>query len=440
MRYPILSMALLSFLLAGCAELNSIHRVQSISDKSDPLAAEAKIVTVDAKQRHLLINPILPGTGDVSGVKWRMCAEAAPDVFSAYAASGALEGNKSGGKFGFSGSETAATIERTQTVNLLRESMYRTCERYLSGAIDKTTFIVQAARDQRSMVAVLAVEQLTGAVKGNATIISGPATSANVIDGQQAAKLVQQYSDGLDQAKLTLSLAGSAVVEADKKGKCLNNESKPDGVADSDWASCVAAKSSKAQAEADKKAAQSRLDKMLDMASDLTNRINSQTLAGTNESEAFSARVLGEAAIIAVANAVAEIAKTPSLDEPLMFCIAYLSTKEIKEVNAVISTCIGIIQERATQDLKSRLGASPAPFTQDAAGKKISNYLNDPQETTERQRRMGLVRKAAHNLGMSDDPLDIINFLATGDPLTKSMLQQMIAAIETDEKSKAEVR
>jgi hypothetical protein len=69
-------------------------------------------------------------------------------------------------------SENASSIERSQTVNILRESMYRTCERYLSGAISKEEFIVQAARDQRTMVQVLAIEQLTGAARAQATALT----------------------------------------------------------------------------------------------------------------------------------------------------------------------------------------------------------------------------------------------------------------------------
>lgn len=57
--------------------------------------------------------------------------------------------------------EAASTTERIQTINLLRESMYRTCERYLSGAINHESFVVQAGRDWRAMLAILAIEQLT---------------------------------------------------------------------------------------------------------------------------------------------------------------------------------------------------------------------------------------------------------------------------------------
>lgn len=442
MRCKVLATLLVATMLAGCADLNSIHRVRTIPDQSQPTQPEAMVLTVDAKQRHLLVNPIIKDPlKPAEAVKWRMCAEAAPDAFSAYAASGALEGNKSGGKAGFSGSETAATIERTQTVNLLRESMYRTCERYLSGAIDKTTFIVQAARDQRSMVAVLAVEQLTGAIKGKSTIISGPGTSASIVDGEQAAKLVQQYSDGLDQAKTKMTAAGAALTAADQKGKCVKNESKPDDVVDADWAACVAAKSSKAQADADNKTAQTRLDKMLDIASDLTNKINAGSSAGTIQSEAFAHRVIGDVAIVAVAAAVQEIAKSPGLDEPLMFCVAKLSTETFTDkADPILLTCLGIIENRAAQDLKARPQFSAEKFVADQAGRKLSNYLNNPSGLSERQRRMKIAQTAAQNLGGSSNPIDIVTLAATGESLSKTLMVQMILALETDEKSKTELR
>ena len=178
-----LSLAALS--LAACANLNSIHRVSD-------LRAEGQIEMIDAKQRAIISVPTISATStqrseqDVSALqstKFRVCAEAAPDVFSIYALAAAAEGRASfapgedagrdlEGLATLSAAETASTIERTQTINLIRESMYRTCERYLSGAIGADTMEIQAARDQRAMVAILAIEQLTGVVKRRPTILS----------------------------------------------------------------------------------------------------------------------------------------------------------------------------------------------------------------------------------------------------------------------------
>ena len=194
--------------LAGCANWNAVYRTKTVAS-SGP-----RVITIDAKQREVLMVPdrehvggwvhgktkegtdgliYAPETWQATG-NWRVCAEAAPDVFSALAASasGTLKADIAG-KSGevnaaLAIAETAATIERTQTINLLRESFYRTCERYMSGAIKPSTFVVQAGRDARAMVAVLAIEQLTTAARRPSTIIVGGGTSASVTSPQDWAR------------------------------------------------------------------------------------------------------------------------------------------------------------------------------------------------------------------------------------------------------------
>ncbi|MCY7340055.1 MAG: hypothetical protein LH465_08940 [Sphingomonas bacterium] len=163
--------------VGGCANQNSIFR-QNIAVGGAPV-----VFTTDAKQRHLIVVP-----GRHAGDDWKVCAEAAPDVFSALSTSAATDFGigKSGArtdaqaKAALAIAEAAGTIERTQTINLLRESMYRTCERYMSGAIAKQAFVVQAGRDWRAMIAILAIEQLTRVARPPSTLIASGSTSANV--------------------------------------------------------------------------------------------------------------------------------------------------------------------------------------------------------------------------------------------------------------------
>jgi hypothetical protein len=209
--------------LSGCsAKWNTAYRTKTIG--------EVSAITIDAKQRHVLMQP----TTGQSDVRMRMCAEPAPDVFAAIAASGSAlievdaKSQTGAGQVGIAAAETAASIERTQTINLLRESFFRTCERYLSGAISKESFIVQAGRDARAMVAVLAIEQLTGAVRRPSTIISGPATSAST---QAQSALADGLLESQERArKARADLSANAEVgrkdcskeAADKKPACEN--------------------------------------------------------------------------------------------------------------------------------------------------------------------------------------------------------------------------
>lgn len=351
-RLVLLSVAVL---LSGCAELNSIYRVRNI-DNADARRAQARIVTVDAKQRHLLISPELTiANNSPEFVRWRMCAEAAPDVFSAYAASLAAKGDKSGGQLSFGGSETAATIERTQTVNLLRESMYRTCERFLSGALSKEQFIVQAARDQRSMVAVLAVEQLTGAIRAKPTIISGPATSASIIDGDKVAELVTQYTQEKKTAVEALATATGAFDTANAGVECDKTKDKPAATDQGKWDTCVEAKGIKGKREAELKIADERLQKVLDLAGKIATQINASTSAGTNQGEALGANRPGDLALVAAASAIVDIVRLTGVDEPLMFCLAYLQDGKKKDVDdPTLLKCLSILEIRAADDDKVR--------------------------------------------------------------------------------------
>lgn len=168
--------------LSGCARMTSIHRVTTLPDE------ETTVIAVDAKQRTIIGSAYkstteTTGHGDTRTVTategHRFCAEPPPDALTALATSLAAEGSVTRGadndaalKLASSLSENASTIERSQTVNILREAMYRNCERYMSGAIDRDEFIVQAARDQQTIIQVLAIEQLTGAARAQATALT----------------------------------------------------------------------------------------------------------------------------------------------------------------------------------------------------------------------------------------------------------------------------
>lgn len=194
--------------LSGCARLNSIYRSENLDKDS------AHIVSIDAKQRVVLTNPASKKTTttttfsdskagedktateaaqtktvqtQIDETVLRFCAEPPPDVFTALASSLGAEVSLSKSatldtaiatKVATTLSENAATIERAQTVNILREVMYRNCERYLSGAINREEFIVQAARDQQLIVQVLAVEQITGVSRAQSTALTTVAKAA----------------------------------------------------------------------------------------------------------------------------------------------------------------------------------------------------------------------------------------------------------------------
>lgn len=167
---------LAALLLAGCGgNFSTAYRLRSIKP------AASAIATMDAKQRNVLI---VQRGSDVA----RMCAEPSPDVFSVFAQSlgGGVKGGTSGpqqveaaANFALSRAENGATISRTQTSNVVREMLYRTCERYLNGAIGAEQFAIQAIRDQRMVVSILAIEQLTGLLAPPTVILRADAKATS---------------------------------------------------------------------------------------------------------------------------------------------------------------------------------------------------------------------------------------------------------------------
>ncbi len=174
-----LTVVVLTTSIAGCAN-RAIFRHQPIDD------GKPTITTVDAKQRAVL------STVKSEQEIRRFCSEPSPDVFSvvaqAFSANGSLGKNADPSSveaalgMAFSSAEQGSSIQRTQTINMLRELMFRTCERYLNGAYNELEMSIQAIRDQRLMVSILAIEQLTGAVTPKPVVIGATGTTSGAGD------------------------------------------------------------------------------------------------------------------------------------------------------------------------------------------------------------------------------------------------------------------
>lgn len=215
------TIAMASLFLSCSANHHSIFRNQ-------PLGGDApSITTMDAKQRAILHVK----AQDVR----RFCSEPSPDVFSVIAQ--ALSAGGSLGKganpksieaalsAAFSTAEQGSTIPRTQTINMLRELMFRTCERYLNGAYSDLEMSIQAVRDQRLMISILAIEQLTGVVTPRPVVIGAGGSSSSGAGGDAIIRL--------DDAKKAKEVAAKARETAQATFDTVNGDAKVcDGIAD----------------------------------------------------------------------------------------------------------------------------------------------------------------------------------------------------------------
>lgn len=353
-------------LLGGCAEGTSIYHNRPVLGRG-PLT-----LTTDAYQRSLIITP--------ENTKIRVCAEAAPDTFSVLSASLAAEGDvvKKSARIAAAINQSGAVIERTQTINLLRESMYRTCERYLSGGISRETLIVQAARDQRAMVAVLAIEQLSRTVRPAATVISAATTSATISNPALTELIVDLRKDETS-AKQALGHAATSFATAGGPATCATARPADDTgvIKQAAWDACDTAKTELATRKADADTASGRVEKALALGGTPIDGGSSSASTGAGPHESGGGEQVASAETLQIVSAeIKEIANAPGIDESLMFCIGYLDEHAAPD-KPVRDGCMDIIARRAAVDeahAASLFGDTTAYLEDVAAGRSYRAF------------------------------------------------------------------
>jgi hypothetical protein len=260
-------LALVGMLLTGCAHWTTYN-------KQVPLADGASMIFVDAKQRAIISNPVgvsgsglartdvtaggVPGGGSVSDgsdggrvqvtvampattnamTVRRYCAEPSPDALSALAATTGLNLAVSGkGELGYQqglAEGAAFTGLRTQSIQILRDVMYRNCEALLNQGITEFGLETMQRRFQSTLVAVLAIEQLTGATKAQAVALGAQARSNDAETLSAAIKLVADAETAARSANAQLESATTA----DKAAQSSLNDYKkahPDDTGSGDY-------------------------------------------------------------------------------------------------------------------------------------------------------------------------------------------------------------
>lgn len=202
--------ALLSLItLQGCASWSTYNKQRDFID------AAPSVVFIDAKQRAIISTP---APDDPTGRIRRFCAEPSPDALAAIAATGGLNlsaANK--GELGYAQgfSEGAASIGlRTQSIQLLRDVMYSNCQAFLNQGVTGFGLETMQRRFQSTLVAVLAIEQLTGVTKANAVALSGQATANDAEVLGAAIKLASETEAAMKSAKTKLETDDAAKTSA----------------------------------------------------------------------------------------------------------------------------------------------------------------------------------------------------------------------------------
>lgn len=369
--------------LLGCgANHDSIYRHHPIEPDT------ASMTMIDAKQRVILagkpqtmvtessvrdrVSGLMTAKSNVVTEHQRFCAEPSPDVFTVVAQ--ALSASGTFGKSAdpasiqaalnaaFSSAEQGSSIPRTQTINMLRELMYRTCERYLSGGITSLELPLQAIRDQRLMVSILAIEQLTGAITPRPVVINAGSGASSGSAGDQA---VLRIDNALKE--LQTSVVNVAAKQADYDKANLN----ADGTKDCEAIHKAIAdkkEDSLSQALKDKKTLCTATATALKQANESQSQAQSHYAILTNASKNGGATSTTSAApgqalaaggvdradvgqVSAVADAVTKIvASNFDQDEFLFLCLKVLAPlnadKGAPLINQIESTCLKYVTSK----------------------------------------------------------------------------------------------
>ncbi len=200
-------------LLGGCADLTHFNDKETLETND--------AVFIDAKQRAVFnVTKFKFDDSGVKRVEWSgICAEPAPDAISSLAATLGVDLSVADkGTLGVSQSLSEAVGNigiRTAAIQALRDMMYRNCEAYALGGISDMGIETLQRRFQSTMVAILAIEQLTGAVKAPSVVLTGTSSAGS---SDAILKLT-------NDAKTTLSALNNAT-DDEAKAKTLYEEKK----------------------------------------------------------------------------------------------------------------------------------------------------------------------------------------------------------------------
>lgn len=405
------------FMVAGCsANHHSIYRFREVG------GAQPVVISMDAKQRNLLSTyNLLDANGQpASGAVRRFCSEPSPDVFSVIAQSlGA------GGSFGqsadpaslqialnlaFSSSEQGSTIPRTQTINMLRELMFRTCERYLNGGYDETQLALQAIRDQRLMVSILAIESLTGAIAPRPIIIGASGSAGSGMSGEAVVAL-ESANSRLTGARATKTSAQSAYNAENAGGACDTVLAIAEAARSAEQkikaTACKTKKDTLAAAEGEVESAQAHYDAMRQGVVTGGVSASTQVMAATGQDSLRNA-----VAVESVAKVVGEIV-----------------SRNIDDDSEVLLACLGTVRSGGSGEAGTLAAEKVVPAKD--ISEICTSYLNAKIYAAEQ--RLDPYGVAAARLNIQDQSAGRLDRfwaqIAPGGSLNRSQLDSVIAAI-----------
>jgi hypothetical protein len=298
------SLRLISVAVIGALSLSACTNPPGTFSKAFSLSGDTSYST-DARQRVITSNEpkesSRPGLVDPQRI---VCAEPSPDVAIAvansFAVGASVLGQGSGSVSAAQAEGLAQLAERTVTVQLLRDQMYRACEAYANGAITGTTYSLIMSKNNKAMVTLMLGETAGGAF-GRSLAAIGLEASAEAQAATQGladnSAAMKKASDDLQAAEKEVAAAKEKL--ADKETNKKNVDAKEDSTTEEKAKAKDEVDEAKAElitAEAKRDAAAQRLNQSSEASSEAAAKIAELTAGGAIEDKptAETAAVLAD--------------------------------------------------------------------------------------------------------------------------------------------------
>lgn len=341
-------------ILAGCVLLSacggnhaSIYRSANFASIDD--SHDGKVFSVDAQQRFLI----------ASEIQTFICAEPSPDAIQAVSASlaaGVEIPDKVAAELATSIASQVGSIGlRTQSIQLLRDAMYRACEAHLSGAITGQQLMILQQRYQNIMIGLLAIEQLTGAIRAPAVVLTSAAAADTGDKLLKAQENLDKAALAENEKKAAFEVATS---ERDSSKKAADTKTK-----EAEDAKKVGA------ANADNLAEEAK--RLQDVAAEAENK---RTKANEELQSATKNRETMEKLVAAARSVNTEGSGSGSIEE--ISQAQQLSDNQIKEVSQTVKQIVtDIVNKDPTIESCVSFLASATPISRSVIGQEYEDLL-----------------------------------------------------------------
>ena len=188
-----------------------------------------KIQSVATGARHRVITVRKPRIESRPGLVTPysvVCAEPSPDVATAistsFGAGFSLFGRGGGSISGETVQGLVQLAERTASIQLMRDQMYRACEAYANGAITGTSYSLLMNQINATMITLLLGETAGGVFGRSLAAIGGKAsalTNASMTGMPGAMNNIQQNTEQLAEAELGVTAAEAKVAKLKEQAK-----------------------------------------------------------------------------------------------------------------------------------------------------------------------------------------------------------------------------